>query len=139
MAHLKTQKTKASVKAFLDSVDNDQRRQDALEVKKMMGRVTGYRAKMWGDSIIGFGSYAYKYESGREGEWFLTGLSPRKQALTVYIMPGFSDYGDYLDKLGAYKTSKSCLYIKKLEDVDRDVLEALIAQSVADLRQKYKV
>ena len=137
MSQLKTQKTKASVKAFLDAVEHDKRRDDARVVMKLMQRITGLRPQMWGASLIGFGSYRYKNTSGREGEWFLTGLSPRKQALTVYIMPGFSRFDGLLKRLGKFKTGKSCLYINKLEDVDLSVLEQLITESVAFMREKY--
>ncbi len=104
-----------------------------------MDKVTGWKAKMWGPSIVGYGKYHYKYDSGREGDSLITGFSPRKQALTVYIMPGFSEYGDLLTKLGKCKTSRSCLYINKLEDVDLKVLEKLIRKSVAYMKKKYKV
>ena len=96
----------------------------------MMKKITGKKPKLWDSNIVGFGSYHYKYASGREGDWFLTGFSPRKQALTLYIMPGFGDYGPLMKKLGKYKTGKSCLYIKKLEDVDQKTLKELIAKSV---------
>jgi hypothetical protein len=96
-----------------------------------MGQVTGFEPAMWGDSIVGFGSYRYKYASGREGEWPLVGFSPRKQNLTLYIMSGFTRYDSLVENLGKYKSGKSCLYIKKLEDVDRVSLEELIRQSVA--------
>jgi len=128
---LKTTKNKASVKKFLDSVDNEQRRKDSLVVLKMMKTITGEKASMWGPSIVGFGKYHYKYKSGREGDWFATGFSPRKQALTLYIMSGFKKYDTLLKKLGKFKTGSSCLYIKKLEDVDQAILKELIKQSVA--------
>lgn len=136
---MKTIKTKASVAAFLKSVDHDKRRADALALKKLMDKTTGMRATMWGPTIVGYGQYHYKYDSGHEGDFFLTGFSPRKQALTVYIMPGFSAYDDLMGKLGKYKTGRSCLYINKLEDVDLKVLETLIRKSVAFMKKKYKV
>ena len=139
MSGLKTQKSKASVKAFLDSVENDKRCKDAQIVAKMMRRITGCRPQMWGTSIIGFGSYSYKNTSGREAEWFLTGLSPRKQALSVYVMSGFSNYDKLMGKLGKFKTGRACLYINKLEDIDVEVLEQLIAASVSFMREKYSV
>lgn len=135
MAELKTKETEASVKAFLATVDDEKKRADCDAVLKMMKSVTRAEPKMWGGSIIGFGSYHYVYESGRQGDWFLTGFSPRKQALTLYIMAGFDRYGDLLGKLGTYKTGKGCLYIKKMEDVDTKVLKQLITESVRYLKQ----
>ena len=139
MAEMKTRPTDVSVEAFLDGVDHERRRRDARVVHDMMRRITGYEPKMWGPSIVGFGSYHYKYESGREGDLCLTGFSPRKSALTIYIMPGFSQYDDLLGKLGKHKTGKSCLYVNKLDDIDLDVLEELIRLSVDFMKQKYDV
>ncbi len=136
MAELKTKKNRASVSAFLKSVDDERRRKDAQEVLAMMRAVTGERPVMWGSSIVGFGQYRYAYASGREGDWMLTGFSPRKQALTIYIMAGLKRYPDLMKKLGKYKTGSSCLYLKRLDDVDRKVLRALIAESVRDLKRK---
>jgi hypothetical protein len=102
-----------------------------------MKQVTGEEARMWGDSIVGFGSYHYKYASGREGDWFLTGFSPRKQAITLYIMAGFEQYDGLLNKLGKYTTGKACLYIKKLEDIDTNTLVELVKQSVAHMVKIY--
>lgn len=138
MAENKTKKTGASVTEFLRSIDNPGMRADARKVASMMRRVTGKRAKMWGTSIVGYGTYHYKYASGREGDFLVTGYSPRKQALTVYIMPGFSKFGSLMKKLGKYRTGKSCLYIKRLADVDEDVLEQLIDASVRQMREQYK-
>ncbi len=138
MAVNKTQKTRASVSEFVKSIENPQMRADAKKLASMMRRVTGKRAKMWGSSIVGYGTYHYKYDSGREGDFMLTGYSPRKQALTVYIMPGFSKFEPLMKKLGKYKTGKSCLYIKRLADVDEQVLEELIDRSVKHMRQKYE-
>ena len=137
MAELKTRETDASVDAFLDGVANDKRRQDALVVLDMMARITGWPPKMWGGSIVGFGSYRYRYASGHGGEFFITGFSPRKQALTVYIMPGFSQYDALMSRLGKHKTGKSCLYVSKLEDIDLAILEELIRLSVAFMQEKY--
>lgn len=137
MAELKTRPTRASVTAFLAGIDDPQQRADARKVAAMMRRATGKRAKMWGASIVGYGSYHYRYASGREGDFMITGYSPRKQALTVYIMPGFSRFGRLMAKLGKYKTGKSCLYIKRLSDVDENVLEKLIVESVRHMRKKY--
>ena len=138
MAALKTQPTRASVTAFLAEIDDPEQRADARKVAAMMRRATGKRAKMWGASIVGYGSYHYRYASGREGDFMITGFSPRKQALTVYIMPGFSSFGKLMEKLGKYKTGKSCLYIKRLSDVNEDVLEKLIGESVRHMRKKYE-
>ena len=138
MAENKTKKTGASVTEFLNSIDNPQMRADARKVASMMRRATGKRAKMWGSSIVGYGTYHYKYDSGREGDFMVTGYSPRKQALTVYIMPGFSKFAPLMKKLGKYKTGKSCLYIKRLSDVDEAVLEKLIDGSVRQMRKKYE-
>ncbi|MFX1367140.1 MAG: DUF1801 domain-containing protein [Promethearchaeota archaeon] len=129
MSENKTQPTNASVKGFLKAVEHPQRREDGFELLEMMKEVTNEEPIMWGPSIVGFGSYHYKYASGREGDWLKTGFSPRKQSLTIYIMEGFAEYDDLLKKLGEYKTGKSCLYINKLADVDRDVLREIIKKS----------
>lgn len=134
----KTKKTKASVREFLDTIDNVQRREDTRAVMRMMQKITRKRATMWGTSMIGFGSYHYKYASGHEGDWFVTGVSPRKQALTVYVMPGFSEYDDLLARLGKHKIGKSCLYVNKLEDVDMGILEHLITKSVRHMEKTYR-
>jgi len=137
MAKLKTIPNDQSVDDFLQSVDNEKKRQDCYTVLEMMKEITGAEPQMWGPSIIGFGSYHYKYESGREGDWFLTGFSPRKQSLTLYIMPGFGRFEDLMNELGKYKTGKACLYIKKLEDVDQQILRELVEKSVEYLKEKY--
>ena len=138
MADNKTTKTGASVTEFLRSIENPQMRADAKKVASIMRRVTGKRAKMWGSSIVGYGTYHYKYASGREGDFMVTGYSPRKKALTVYVMPGFSKFAPLMKKLGKYKTGKSCLYIKRLSEVNEDVLEQLIDQSVQLMRKTYR-
>jgi hypothetical protein len=130
MAELKTKPNDRSVEAFLDGVADEKKRQDCYTVLELMKQVTDAEPKMWGDSIVGFGSYHYKYKSGREGDWFLTGFSPRKQNLTLYIMAGFDQYDALLEKLGKFKTGKSCLYIKNLEDIDLPTLRELVGQSV---------
>lgn len=135
MAENKTKPSDLSVEDFLDTIENDMRRADGFSLLSMMREITGEPAVMWGPSIVGFGSYRYRYESGREGTWMLTGFSPRKAHLVLYIMPGFSEYGSLLARLGAYKTGKSCLYIKRLSDIDMTVLEELIALSVAHMRR----
>lgn len=137
MSQNKTQPTSQSAETFLNTVENDKRRQDAFEVLQLMREITGKEPVMWGGSIIGFDQYHYKYDSGREGDFLLVGFSPRKTALTLYIMPGFERYNELMQKLGKYKTGKSCLYVNKLEDVDREVLAELIRQSVAYMRDKY--
>lgn len=139
MAEMKTKATTASVSAFLKAVENPVRRADALVVKDLMSRITGWRPRMWGPSMIGFGQYHYKYDSGREGDLFVTGFSPRKASLVIYIMPGYRDYGPLMAKLGKHKTGKSCLYINKLADVDLKVLETLIRKSIAYMKKKYAV
>jgi len=137
VAELKTQKNAADVEAFLAGVANDRRREDAAVVAALMAEVTGHPPAMWGKSIVGFGSYHYKYASGREADWMATGFSPRKAKLVLYIMSGFSEYDDLLGKLGKYKTGKSCLYINKLADVDLDVLRELIGKSYAYMKATY--
>ncbi len=138
MAENKTKPGTASVTAFVNGIEDREMRGDVKKVAAMMRAATGSRAKMWGASMIGFGSYHYKYDSGREGDFMITGLSPRKQALTVYIMPGFGHFEDLMKKLGKYKTGKSCLYIKRLADVDEKVLNRLIVDAVKYMRKNYE-
>jgi len=138
MAELKTQPTQDSVVDYLNNVENEKKRADSFAILELMAEVTGAEPKMWGDSIIGFGVYRYKYKSGRQGEWFLTGFAPRKQNLTLYIMSGFSAYDQLLGELGKHKTGKSCLYINKLEDIDMDVLRNLVKQSVKHMIETNK-
>ncbi|MCB0599131.1 MAG: DUF1801 domain-containing protein [Lewinellaceae bacterium] len=137
MSDLKTQPHDGNVEAFLQSVEHDKRREDSFVVLEMMKEITGEEPRMWGPSIVGFGNYHYKYESGREGDFFLAGFSPRKQNLTLYIMSGFSHYEELLQKLGKHKTGKSCLYINKLEDVDLSALKEMIRESVKMMKKKY--
>lgn len=134
----KTVATDQDVREFINSVENDTKRSDSLELLELMAEVSNEPAVMWGSSLIGFGQYHYKYASGREGDFFITGFSPRKQALTIYIMPGFSSYDKIMAKLGKYKTGKSCLYVKKLDDIDRNLLRDLVSQSVDYMRKQYK-
>jgi hypothetical protein len=134
MTENKTQPTDADVEAFLNAVDNERKRADSFAILKMMKEVTGEEPVMWGPSIVGFGSVHYKYASGREGDMGLTGFSPRKANLTLYITDGFDKYGDLLARLGKHKTSVSCLYINKLADVDQDVLRELVQRSVEHTR-----
>jgi Domain of unknown function (DU1801) len=127
MAEPKTKVNDADVNDFINSVDGNQKKQDGLKLLEFFTRMTGEKPKMWGSSIIGFGQYHYKSErSSQEGDWMLIGFSPRKQALTLYLMLGHADYSSYLHRLGKFKTGKGCLYINKLEDVNGGVLEELI-------------
>ncbi len=137
MTGLKTQPNDANVNEFIQSVEDEQRRSDCLTLLPIMQRITQTQPTMWGDSIIGFGSYHYENRSGRGGDWFITGFSPRKRELTVYIMPGFQNYSALLEQLGKHRLGKSCLYIKKLSDINITILESLIAQSVADMKSMY--
>ena len=136
-AELKTKKNKASVKNFLDSIEDKQKRKDCKELAKMMRKATGKNAKMWGSSIVGYDEYHYKYASGREGDFFRVGFAPRKQSLTLYIMDGFGKYERLMAKLGKHKTGKSCLYVKRLSDIDKNVLEELIGESLKHFEKKY--
>lgn len=131
MGELKTKKTNASVDAFLQGVD-EKRREDCRALVRLMHAATNAEPKMWGASIVGFGDYKYKYDSGREGEWFQMGFSPRKNDLTLYILPGVKKFKTHLARLGPHKTSVSCLYIKRLADVDVSVLEALVTDAAKD-------
>jgi len=137
MSELKTKQNEESVLDFLNSVEDEQRREDCRKLLKLFTEVTGETPKMWGKSIVGFGSYHYKYDSGREGDWFLTGFSPRKQNLTIYITAGFSEYGDIVENLGKFKTGSSCLYVKKLSDIDSNILKTIVKKSVADMKKRY--
>lgn len=131
MAEPKTQKTKQSITAFLNSVEDDTKRKDSKRLVKMMKAATGDKGAMWGTAIVGFGKRTITYAGGKESEWFQVGFSPRKASLVLYIMDGFSGYKALLKKLGKHKTGKACLYVKRLEDVDTDVLEDLIKTSVS--------
>ncbi len=133
----KTKPTDQSPEDFLNQLVDEQKKTDAYEVMKMMEKISGHPPKMWGPSIIGFGSYDYKYDSGRTGTWMLTGFSPRKTALTLYLMSGYSAFENELSRLGKYKLGKSCLYLKKLSDVDKDVLEEMIKSSIEIVKKRY--
>ena len=137
MAENKTKPTTLKVSDFISGIEDKVKRADCRELMKLMSGITGNRAKMWGANIVGYGKYHYKYASGREGEFFLTGFSPRKQALSIYIISGFNINPELMEKLGKYKTGKSCLYVKKLDDIDRSVLAQLVEESVAYMREKY--
>jgi hypothetical protein len=134
---LKTQKNDASVEDFLNSVSDAKKREDSFAVLELMRDATGEEPAMWGTNIVGFGSYYYKYASGREGDWLLAGFAPRKRELTLYIMAGFERYEELLAKLGKHKTGKSCLYIKQLADVDPTVLKELVSASVRHMKQTH--
>ncbi len=136
MAELKTVKNDQPVDLFLQKVEDPSKRQDCLTILEMMENITGEKAKMWGDALVGFGDIHYKYASGRQGDWMLTAFSPRKQNLTLYIMSGFDQHAELLSRLGKYKTGKGCLYINRLSDVDQNVLRELIQESVALLKEK---
>jgi len=137
MATNKTQPTPKKVSEFIAGIEDGRKRADCKELMKLMREVTGKRATMWGPSIVGFGKYHYKYASGREGDFFLTGFAARKQALTIYIINGFEPHVELMEKLGKFKTGKSCLYVKNLDDIDRAVLADLVKASVAYMREKY--
>ena len=137
MAEIKTKPTGVAVDAFIDAVAHPQRREDARRVRAMMERLSGQPAAMWGPSIIGFGSYHYKYDSGREGTMCRLGFSPRKAELVLYVLTEAADQDPLLARLGKHKTGKCCLYIKKLADVDEAVLEELIAGTLAYMNEKY--
>lgn len=133
MAELKTKETEESVSGFIEKISDEARKKDCKLVLRLMKEATKAKPKMWGDSIVGFGRYRYKYASGREGEWFVTGFSPRKNDLTLYIFPGLDAYNDLMKQLGKHKASKSCLHIKKLSDVDINVLKQIINESVKNM------
>ncbi len=139
MTELKTKKSSASVPEFLKSVEHEQRRNDSFELLEIFEQVTKMPPMLWGDSIVGFGEYHYKSErSKQEGDWPLTGFSPRKSNMTVYIIPGFKNYQDLLSNLGKHKTSVSCLYFNKLENIDIKVLKQIIRRSVSDMKKQYE-
>ena len=136
MAENKTQKTGASVDEFLVAVPNRQHQEDCLALLAMMKDVTGLEPEMWGPSIVGFGEHHYTYESGREGDMPLVGFSPRSRSLSLYVMPGFGELDDLLSRLGKHRTGVSCLYINKLNDVDLDVLQELVARTYQYMRDE---
>ena len=137
MSTNKTQPTDSDPRDFIASVENENRRQDAELMLGIMEEITGEKPVMWGPSLIGYGAYHYKYDSGREGDFFMTGFSPRKQNMALYIMPGFDRFPELMGKLGKHKTGKSCLYINKLKDVDMDVLKTLIEEGFQYIKNKY--
>jgi hypothetical protein len=133
MAELKTQKNKASVAAFLNAIEDDQMRKDSKAVAKLMQEVTGEKPAMWGTSIVGFGSHEYT-NTKAGGQWPVAAFSPRKQNLTMYLMPGFEEQGELMSKLGKHTTGKSCLYVKQLSDVHLPTLKKLIKASVKQMK-----
>ena len=137
MAEIKTKKTSADVDAFIEKVESERKRDDARELIEMMREISGEEPKMWGPSIIGFGQYHYKYDSGHEADMCRLAFSPRKNALTLYLFPGFDRLEELLGKLGKHKTSKGCLYINKLADVDMEVLRELVQLSYDYVAEKY--
>ena len=136
MAKLKTSPNDGDVHAFLDTIEDEQKRKEAYMILELMQEITGAEPQMWGSRIVGFGSYHYKYKSGREGDWFEVGFSPRKRNFSLYLMAGFGQLKELLDQLGKYKTGKSCLYINRLSDVDSQVLRQLIQASVDHIRNR---
>lgn len=139
MAENKTKPTVQSVTEFIATVENPRRRADAEVLDAMFRRITGWQPRMWGPSLIGYGAYHYTYESGRKGDMLATGFSPRKANLVLYIMPGYTDFGHILDRLGKYKLGKSCLYINKLADVDMAVVEEIVRAGLDDLAKRWPV
>jgi len=137
MAEVKTKLTEQTIESFLDKILDEKVRNDSYTITRLMEKVTGEKPKMWGTNIIGFGQYHYKYDSGHEGDICLTGFSPRKGNLSLYVLAGFEGQAELLAKLGKHKTGKGCLYIKKLDDVDINVLESLIIRSFDLLKKKH--
>jgi len=139
MAKTTNQPTTADVAAYLQTVEPEARREDAIALNALFQRVTGWTPVMWGPSMVGYGSYHYRYESGREGDFLATGFGARKSNLSIYILPGYADYSPILDRLGQHKTGKSCLYVNRLSDVDLDVLAELIQAGLDDLGRQWPV
>lgn len=139
MAQNKTQPGSASVAAYLEAVDHPRRREDAMVLDRLFQEVTGFQPRMWGDTIIGYGRYDYTYESGRSGSFLATGFAPRKANMVVYVLPGYADFSEILDRLGPHRLGKSCLYLGALSKVDLDVLAELIRAGLADLGQRWPV
>jgi len=137
MAELKTKLNDSSVEEFLNAVEDEQKRADSFKLLKMMQEISGEPAKMWGTNIVGFGTYHYVYASGREGDWMLSGFSPRKASISVYLMAGFEQLSDELAILGKHKVGKGCLYIKRLSDIDEKHLRKMIKKSIAIMKKRY--
>ncbi|KAA3653201.1 MAG: DUF1801 domain-containing protein [Bacteroidetes bacterium] len=138
MAANKTQATTASVTDFIETVEHEQKKKDAYVLLELMTSITNEKGVLWGTNLIGFGNYHYKYESGREGDFFKVGFSPRKTAISIYIIPGFERYDELMQQLGKFKTGASCLYVNKLSDIDLTILKQLIEQSFAYMTAKHK-
>ncbi len=136
MAELKTKKNDKDVRAFLEAVEHKKRKEDSLKLFEMMNEAIGTSPNMWGDSIVGYGSYHYKSKSGQEGDWFVTGFSPRKQSMTVYVLPGLDTFEAELAKLGKHKVGKGCIYINKLEDVNTDILMDIVKKAFLNMEGK---
>lgn len=137
MAELKTKETDTSVDAYIDAIDDEARRDDCRALVKLMKQATKSEPKMWGTSIVGFGKYHYKYASGHEGDSCLTGFASRKKDLTMYITGGFDEHAELLSRLGKFKSGKGCLYVRRLDDIDRSVLKQLVTASVKRMRSLY--
>jgi hypothetical protein len=137
MAEQKTKQTSQSAESFINDIENEQVRNDCLALMNRMQKITGYEPKMWGASIVGFGTYHYKYASGHEGDSCLAGFSPRKQNITLYVMPGFDEYEELILQLGKLKTGKGCLYIKRLSDINLAIFDKLVSASVKQLKKTY--
>lgn len=137
MAENKTKATKASVKSFLDSIENESKRNECKKIAKLFAEITGEKPVMWGDSIVGFGSYHYKYESGREGDSCIVGFSPRARNISLYIMPGYGFKPELRKKLGKIKEGKACIYLNSLDDINLDALKKLTIESVKYMRKLY--
>lgn len=138
MADNKTKVNNASVKAYLEQVESETQKKEAYEILEMMKRITKQKPKMWGDALIGFDTYHYKYASGREGDWFITGFSPRKGKMSIYLLPTLLESSPLMEKLGKHKKGKGCLYVKTLDDIDKKVLEKLIKETYTIMKKKYK-
>jgi hypothetical protein len=138
-AQNKTRASDASVAAFLAAVEPERKREEARQLDRLFREVTGWQPRMWGPSMIGYGEYHYTYASGREGDFLATGFSPRKARHSIYIMPGYGDYGPILERLGKHSIGKSCLYVNKLADIDLEVLAELIEFGLKDLAEKFPV
>ena len=135
MAELKTKENSKSVDRFLNSVKDEKKRDDCYQIMDWMKKATGKEPKMWGKSIVGFGTYHYKSKSGQEGDWFMTGFSPTKTNISLHLMAGFDNYGDLMDNLGKYKTGRGCLYLKSLDDIDTKTLKTLIKKSFTAMKK----
>ena len=133
----KTQATGASVEEFIAAIESPEMKADCERLVQMMSDATGEKPRLWGPSIVGFGEYHYKYESGREGDFLRVGFAPRKRNLSIYIMPGFEEFQPLMDRLGKHSTGASCLYVKRLADIDEQVLDELIRASLVEMRKRY--